>query len=41
MSTCGCKRAAVKSVLQGYAILALHNDIFLIDIVGYDRLKFS
>ena len=28
------------SLLHGYA-MCMHNDIFLTDIVGYDRLKFS
>jgi len=32
---------ATVCLLHGFAVLYLHNDIFLTDIEGYDRLKLS
>jgi len=39
MSVCGCKpcNSAVYYTGMQYS----HNDIFLTDVIGYDRLKFS
>ena len=38
----GCKRATVQFYyMDMFTMLYLHNDIFLTDIIGYDRLKFS
>ena len=41
MSLCGCKRASVQFIRAYMCMLYLQNDIFLTDIIGYDRLKFS
>jgi len=37
----GCKRATVQFIIWVCYRPYLHNDIFLTDITGYDRLKFS
>ena len=41
MSICGCNCAAVQFIARITGMLYLRDDIFLTDIIGCDRLKFS
>jgi len=41
MSIRGCKRATMNGAVYYMGMVYLHNDMFLTDIIGHDRLKFS